>query len=29
MTDKVLRAYGEIDDRFIEECLAEIADNRG
>lgn len=23
MTDKLLRAYGEIDDRFIEECLAE------
>lgn len=23
MVDKLLRAYGEIDDRFIEECLAE------
>lgn len=23
MTDKLLRAYGEIEDRFIEECLAE------
>lgn len=23
MTDELLRAYGEIDDRFIEECLAE------
>ena len=23
MIDKLLRAYGEIDDRFIEECLAE------
>ena len=23
MTDKLLRAYGEIDDLFIEECLEE------